>query len=51
MTKFWGFYIIKAAVCLAGFGVSVMQGEPSSTLLTVAALSIVCIPLFYFLED
>ena len=51
LTKFYGFFLVKSAICLAGYLVTVLQGAPSETLLSVGLLSAVAGPLFYFVGE
>jgi hypothetical protein len=50
-TKFWGFYIIKTAVCLGGYVATIAQGAPSETLLIVGGLSAFAVPVFYYFGE
>jgi len=50
-TKFYGYLILKALICWTGFVVTVLQGEPSHTLLVVGGLSLLFSPIFYFLGE
>ena len=51
LTKFYGYFAVKAALCLAGYVATVFQGAPSVTLLSVGLLSAVAGPLFYFVGE
>lgn len=51
LTKFYGYFAVKAAPCLAGYVATVYQGAPSSILLTVGLLSAAAGPLFYVLGE
>jgi hypothetical protein len=51
LTKFYGYFAVKSALCLAGYVATVFQGAPSSTLLTVGLLSAAAGPLFYVLGE
>ena len=51
LTKFYGYFAVKSALCLAGYLVTVLQGAPSETLLSVGLLSAVAGPLFYFVGE
>jgi hypothetical protein len=52
LTKFYGFFALKALVCFAGFIVSVLVlGSDSLTLFWVAMLSTVSSLAFYFMGE
>jgi len=52
LTKFYGFFALKALVCFAGFIVSVLVlGSDSLTLFWVAMLSTVSSLAFYFVNE
>ena len=51
LTKFYGYFMVKAAVCLAGYAATAYMGEPSQTLFVVGMLSAAAGPLFYFLGE
>lgn len=51
LTKFYGYLILKALICLAGYTATVLQGEPSQTLLIVGGLSLLMSPVFYLLGE
>jgi hypothetical protein len=51
LTKFWGYFILKTALCLGGYAVTVLQGAPSQTLLIVGSLSAFAVPLFYYFGE
>lgn len=51
LNKFWGYFILKTALCLGGYAVTVLQGSPSQTLLIVGLLSAFAVPLFYYFGE
>ena len=51
LTKFWGYFTLKTALCLGGYAVTVLQGSPSQPLLIVGSLSALAIPLFYYFGE
>ena len=51
LTKFYGYFILKALICWTGYIVTVLQGEPSQTLLIVGGLSLLMSPVFYFIGE
>jgi hypothetical protein len=50
-TKFYGYFILKSLICLAGYTVTAYAGEPSETLFVVGLLSAAAGPLFYFVGE
>jgi hypothetical protein len=50
-TKFYGYFILKSLICLAGYVATAYAGEPSETLFVVGVLSAVAGPLFYFVGE
>jgi hypothetical protein len=51
LTKFYGYFILKALICWAGYTATVLQGEPSQTLLIVGGLSFLMSPVFYLIGE
>lgn len=50
-TKFYGYFILKSLICLAGYVATAYAGEPSETLFVVGLLSAAAGPLFYFVGE